>query len=74
MKKGATKDVVENEKGFYNKFLAEESTPPYAASVNCQNLQPVTLSEIMEEEERKAREDKESNWRLYFEKNKRETL
>jgi len=72
LKFGAKKDVVENDKEFYNKYLAEECLPPYAASVECENLKPVTLSEIMEEEERQAREHKESNWRLSFDKNKRE--
>ena len=36
------------------------------------NLKPLTLAEMMEEEERKANEAAGSNWRLSMEKNKRE--
>eukprot|EP00090_Calanus_glacialis_P007702 TRINITY_DN16148_c0_g1_i1.p1 TRINITY_DN16148_c0_g1~~TRINITY_DN16148_c0_g1_i1.p1 ORF type:complete len:245 (+),score=76.39 TRINITY_DN16148_c0_g1_i1:84-737(+) len=65
-------DNVDKETVFYNKFLRDECPPPYAASVGGDNLKPLTLAEMMEEEERKANEAAGSNWRLSMEKNKRE--
>ena len=65
-------DNVDKETVFYNKFLRDECPPPYAASVCGDNLKPLTLAEIMEEEELKANEAAGSNWRLSAEKNKRE--
>eukprot|EP00092_Neocalanus_flemingeri_P017147 GFUD01018544.1.p1 GENE.GFUD01018544.1~~GFUD01018544.1.p1 ORF type:complete len:417 (-),score=122.09 GFUD01018544.1:341-1591(-) len=66
-----TRNVLDNENEFYNRFLKEECPPPYAASVDCVYLKPVTFSEMMENEERKTKEAVESNWKLDFEKKKR---
>lgn len=65
-------DNDDNETVFYNKFLKEECPPPYAASVGGDCLKPVTLVEMMDEEERKAKEVVQSNWKLAFEGKKRE--
>jgi len=65
-------DNEDNETVFYNRFLKEECPPPYVASVNGGYLNPVTLDEMIKEDEKKDKAAIESNWKLSMEKKKKE--